>query len=152
MISAVFDCMVFLQAATNMRGPSFACLGLVESGSVSLTVSPAILAEVRNVLTRPKTRKKFTTLTDQRVEIFLQKIAMVATVADDPADAGFPLRDPTDLPYLNLAVATDSRYLVSWDNDLRDLMKEASFIGRFPHLQVVDPVTFLGAARPLKNP
>jgi hypothetical protein len=36
MIAAVFDCMVFLQAATNDQGPAFACLSLVEAGGVTL--------------------------------------------------------------------------------------------------------------------
>ena len=54
MTSAVFDCMVFLQAATSDRGPAFACLALAESNEVTLYVSPAILTEVRDVLTRPE--------------------------------------------------------------------------------------------------
>lgn len=152
MISAVFDCMVFLQAATSTRGPAFACLSLVESGAVALNVSPAILAEVRKVLLRPKTRNKFVTLTDQRVDLFLQKLAVVASVAADVPDAGFPLRDSKDLPYLNLAVATSSAYLVSWDNDLLDLMTDDSFVARFPNLHVVDPVIFLQAVRAMKAP
>jgi predicted nucleic acid-binding protein len=56
------------------------------------------------------------------------------------------------LPYLNLAVATNSGYLVSWDKDLRELMQEGSFTARFPDLQVVDPVTFLHAVRAMKGP
>jgi len=36
MIGAVFDCMVFLQAAMNERGPAFACLALAERNDVTL--------------------------------------------------------------------------------------------------------------------
>lgn len=78
MITAVFDCMVFLQAATNDRGPAFACLALVETGDVALAVSPSILAEVRDVLTRPKIRAKFPHLTQDRVDIFLRKVATIS--------------------------------------------------------------------------
>ncbi|HET6878837.1 MAG TPA: hypothetical protein VFI31_01630 [Pirellulales bacterium] len=53
MIAAVFDCMVFLQVATSDQGPAFACLSLVETGEVTLSVSGPILAEVKDVLTRP---------------------------------------------------------------------------------------------------
>jgi putative PIN family toxin of toxin-antitoxin system len=144
---AVFDCMVFLQAATSSRGPAFACLQLAESGAFTLTVSPAILAEVRMVLLRPKTRSKFATLTDQRAEVFLQKLSIFATVVAYVPNTGFPLRDPTDVPYVDLAAATGSHYLVSWDNDLLVLMNDASFVSRFPQLQIVDPVTFLNAMR-----
>jgi predicted nucleic acid-binding protein len=48
---------------------------------------------------------------------------------------------------VDLAAATGSHYLVSWDNDLLVLMNDASFVSRFPQLQIVDPVTFLNAMR-----
>jgi hypothetical protein len=67
----VFDCVVYLQAAIN------ACLSLVESGRVKLLASPAILAEVRDVLSRDKLRKKFPHLTDARVEQFLSTLAIL---------------------------------------------------------------------------
>jgi putative PIN family toxin of toxin-antitoxin system len=148
MTAAVFDCMVFLQAATNDRGPAFACLALVEANEVALYVSPAILAEVREVLARPKIQAKFPNLTPARVDIFMQKIATLATVVDDVPDAGQVIRDTDDLPYLNLAVASNVAYLVSRDKDLLDLMKDASFVSTFPQLRLVDPTAFLAVARP----
>jgi predicted nucleic acid-binding protein len=63
MIAAVFDCMVYLQAATSDRSPALACLNLVESNQVQLYISPPILAEVQDVLTRPKIKAKFPHLT-----------------------------------------------------------------------------------------
>ena len=68
MTTAVFDCMVFLQAATNDRGPAFTCLALAESNEVALFVTPVILAEVRDVLTRPKIQAKFPRLTSARID------------------------------------------------------------------------------------
>jgi putative PIN family toxin of toxin-antitoxin system len=147
MTAAVFDCMVFLQAATNDQGPAFACLLLVELNEVALYVSPAILAEVREVLARPKILAKFPHLTPNRVNIFLQKIATLATVVNDVPDVGLVIRDPDDLPYLNLAVSSNVAYIVSRDKDLLELMKDESFVGKFPQLRIVDPVAFLAAAR-----
>ncbi len=80
MIAAVFDCMVFLQAATGNRGPAFACLSLVEAYQVTLSLSPAILAEIRVVLSRPKIKAKFPSLTPHRVDAFLLKLASLAVV------------------------------------------------------------------------
>jgi predicted nucleic acid-binding protein len=56
MILAVFDCMVYLQAATNRKGAAGACLSLVEQNQVKLFLSPATLDEVRDVLNRPAIR------------------------------------------------------------------------------------------------
>jgi putative PIN family toxin of toxin-antitoxin system len=144
--------MVFLQAATNDRSPAFACLLLVESNQVKLYLSPEILAEVRDVLTRPKVRRRFPHLMPERVDTFVQKLATLGVLSTAVPDAGIVLRDPDDLPYLNLAVAANADYIVSRDKDLLDLMKDAGFVGSCPHLRIVDPVAFLGAARPAQKP
>jgi putative PIN family toxin of toxin-antitoxin system len=140
---AVFDCMVFLQAVTNERGPAFACVRLVEAERLWLVVSPAILAEVRDVLSRPKVRAKFPHLTDERVEGFLRWLEDKGiTLAEVPHAFEYP-RDPDDEPYINLAIASDARYLVSWDKDLLDLMADEDFRQRFPNLTILNPVALL---------
>lgn len=150
MIAAVFDCVTFLQAAASERGPACACLQVVESGKVRLYVSPAILDEVRRVLTRPQTQADFPFLTHERADLFLQKLATMSILVSDIPDAGIDVRDATDRPYLNLAVAANVGYIVSWDKDLRDLMKDARFTKHYPTLQIVDPVEFLAVARPAR--
>ena len=121
---AVFDCMVFLQAVTNEQGPAFACVDLVEQEKLQLIVSPAIMAELRDVLSRPKVRAKFPHLTDERVEGFLHWLEDKGiTLAEVPRVFEYP-RDPDDEPYINLAIASDARYLVSRDKDLLDLIAD----------------------------
>ncbi len=56
---AVFDCMVFLQAAARTEGPAAACLELVRRGKIDLVTHPEILKEIGDVLTRPKVLAKF---------------------------------------------------------------------------------------------
>ncbi|HJZ93551.1 MAG TPA: hypothetical protein VKE40_21925, partial [Gemmataceae bacterium] len=61
-------------------------------------------------------------------------------------------RDPKDEPYLNLAIATSANYIVSWDNDLRDLMRADNADGQAlralaPALQIVTPPEFLATLR-----
>ena len=143
MISAVFDCMVMLQAATSDRGPAFAALALAESNAVRLYVSPEILAEVRDVLTRPDITAQFPSLTPERVELFLQKLATLAVVVNDPADAGFPLPDQDDLPYLNLAVAANVGYVVSRDTGLAEPEQESSLPQAVPAIAGGGPIWFL---------
>ena len=70
MTRAVFDCMVYLQAAARSTGPAGTCLQTVRDGRLELVISPEIIAEVRDVLTRPKMLKKFPTLTVEAVEVF----------------------------------------------------------------------------------
>jgi putative PIN family toxin of toxin-antitoxin system len=140
---AVFDCVVYLQAAISDQGPAAACLSLVEGGRVALVASPAILAEVRDVLSRDKLRKKFPHLTDARVEQFVQHIGNIAQLLPDgPSVITLP-RDPDDALYVDVAIAAQAKYLVSRDKDLLDLMTDSSFRQQYPDLAIVDPAQFL---------
>lgn len=152
MIAAVFDCMVFLQAATSDQGPAFACLEFVESNEVTLYLSPEILEETRRILNRADVRKKFPHLTQERADLFIQKLATLAVLVSGVPDAGIAIRDPKDLPYLNLGIAANVGYIVSWDKDVLDLMKDPTFLGRCPRLQITSPTAFLAYVRSQKTP
>jgi putative PIN family toxin of toxin-antitoxin system len=147
MIAAVFDCMVFLQAATRRTGPAAACLNLVDERRVRLFVSAAILAEVQNVLNQPAFRKRFPTLADQDVQDFIEHIADRGQIIEAiPAVFQLP-RDPDDEPYINLAAAAGASFLVSRDKDLLSLMDDEGFRKQFPGLSIVDPKAFLDHVR-----
>lgn len=139
----VFDCMVFLQGAGRPAGPARACLQLVDDGAVMLCISAAILAEVRDVLTRPRVLQKFPTLSLEWVETFLRNVESKAVVLGNVPQAFRLERDPKDEPYLDLAIAAGATYLVSRDKDLLDLMNSDGFRQRFPDLTILDPVAFL---------
>ena len=151
-VLAVFDCMVFLQGAARRESPSGLCLALAEQGIVELCVSREILAEVSDVLGRPRLRAKFPALTDQVVAEFTASICSIATLFEDVPREFALERDPKDEPYLNLACRAGAAYLVSRDTDLLDLGNAAEGVGplirqRHPHLTIVDPIAFLLAVR-----
>jgi putative PIN family toxin of toxin-antitoxin system len=146
----VLDCMTYLQGAASPKGPAAACLRLLEQGVFSLFFSADILREVTNVLSRPKLRQKNPLLTDERVREFIEQVRRIGTPIDPvPSRFSYP-RDPKDEPYLNLALACDADYLVSWDNDLLDLMTSTAseavdFRALCPHLAILTPPAFLRA-------
>ena len=144
----VFDCMVFLQGAACPDGPAGACLRLAERGYVELCLSTEVLREVREVLSRPKIRQRFPALTDETLTTFFAQLNRFAQfVGEVPRVVPLP-RDPKDEKYLDLAVAAGASHLVSYDNDLLDLMDEQRpegrvFRARFPQITIHDPVSFL---------
>jgi putative PIN family toxin of toxin-antitoxin system len=115
----------------------------VEEGQISLVISPQVLAEVQQVLGRSKVRAKFPHLTDERVSRFMQWIEERAIAVDEVPQAFSYPRDPNDEPYINLAIASEARYLVSRDRDLLDLMADEGFWQRTPNLTILDPVALL---------
>ncbi len=138
--------MVFLQAASRPEGPAARLfIDFVEPGHLALFVSGAILAEVRDVLGRPRVRAKNPTITDERVDEFFRRIDQVAHKIDNVSALYSLPRDPDDEPYLNLALAANADFLVTWDKDMLDLMQDEAFRTQFPQLTIVSPVALLHA-------
>jgi len=148
----VFDCNVFLQAFARRSGPAAAALRLVERNAITLHISKPIIRELRRILADAEIRVRNPEVTDDSVQIFLQAISFrgvmhrgVPHVFDYPRDRG-------DEPYIDLAAAVKADFLVTRDNDLLVLGHDHSIIGkefrqRFPFLQVIDPVSFLGVVK-----
>lgn len=144
----VFDCNIFLQGTARRNSPARKAMRLFFAGSVTLFVSEPVLAEIRDVLNRPRIRQKFPKLTDRLVNALIQKIESQAVLIRNVPEEYRFARDPKDEPYLNLAIVTDSVFLVSRDYDLLDLMRtntpEAqSFRTRYPMLTILDAPSFL---------
>jgi uncharacterized protein len=156
---AVFDAMVYLQALASPDGTSGKCVRLVSEGAVELWVSQPILLEIGDIITRPAIRSRFPWVTDVDALDLSYRIRAAAGIADPvPPHAMHLPRDPDDEPYLNLAVAVQADYLVTWnERHLSYLMRGDTpegkqFCSRFPHLQIVDPVTFLRAVEAAQAP
>jgi len=119
----VFDCMVFLQGAARPGSPARQCLALVDNQKVTLVVSPQILAEIDEVLNRPKVLRRMPALGEHAAKQFLRAVySRARTISEAPKVFQYP-RDPKDEPYLNLAMAVNANFLVTRDHDLLDLMQ-----------------------------
>ncbi len=144
----IYDCMIYLQGAANSDGPAGACVRRAVLGEVELSTSLGILAEVRDVLSRPKTTKRYPQLTPKAINLYLKNVSRYANVIADPPKRITLLRDPKDEKYLNLAIAANAKFIVSRDNDLLDLMKPGNaegeiFRAAYPTIAILEPVAFL---------
>lgn len=152
-LRVVFDCMIFLQATASESGPAAELFRLVERNVLSLFVSPAILEEVRDVLSRPKIRKKNSDITSERVDALITRVLEHAAAEDDVAQHMLCVRDPKDEKYINLAITVDADYLVTRDQDMLDLMTGHTdeckdFRRRFRSLRIIEPVKLLKTLEP----
>lgn len=147
-LKAVFDCGVFLQGLISKSGPAIACLQLIEQEKIKLVISEATLAEIKDVLSRPRLRERSPDLTDEKVEKLIEMLLEKGEFIKNVAQHFEYSRDPNDEPYINLAIEANAVYLVSRDNDLLDLMNGYTdeckdFRRRFRKLKIVNPVMFL---------
>jgi putative PIN family toxin of toxin-antitoxin system len=144
----VFDCNVLLQAVAREKSVAAKCLNLAEIGRIQLFVSREALAEVEDVLNRPEIRARFPDLSDEIVGAFLKRLQKLSVLVRlVPKGFSYP-RDEDDEPYINLAVAAGTNFIISRDRDLLDLMTGYTdeckeFRQRFRWLRVVEPAEFL---------
>lgn len=142
----VYDCNVFVQALINTNGPSGACVRHALEKNVSLFVSEPVLGEIREAPLKPTPARLG--VTAERAETLIENLLKVAVVVRFIPERFTYSRDPDDAHYVNLALASDSKLVVSRDKDLLCLMdgarvEGADFQARFPGLRILDPVEFL---------
>ena len=122
----IFDCNVLLQGTLNPDGPAGRCVRLIEDGDALLLLSPALIAEARDVLNRPFIRLAAPRITPEAVEFLLDRLRYTSEVTlDVPSIQPWP-RDPFDEPYLDLAITAKADFIVTRDRDLLDLLSDHS--------------------------
>jgi len=140
----VYDCVVFAQALISPDGPSGECVNRAREGKVRLFVSAYVVQEIRELDGKIPAKYGVTSaqvndLADE-VSLFAILVSAVPSVYRHP-------HDPDDSHYVDLAVATDSKLIVSRDRHLLNLMDEKradakQFRRQFPRIQVLTPDTF----------
>lgn len=152
----VFDCVVFLQGLIKESGPAVTCIERFEQGRISLAISPEVLSELRDVLSRSSLRRSFPLLSDEKAERLINLLLLRGRLFRNvPKRFELP-RDPDDEPYLNLAIDAGAQFLVTRDRDLLDLMRwdteeGRNFQSRFRELRILDPMAFLREIEPVEK-
>ena len=123
-------------AALLWRGPPHALLEHVRAGTVSLVSSPALLAELADVIRRAKFDAILTRTNTSR-ERSLAEVRRLAEVIDPPPLPQPVCRDPDDDEVLALAIAARVDLIVSGDEDLLSL-------GSFAGIPIIAPAQAVG--------
>ena len=113
---AVIDTNVLLSGLL-WRGQPHALLEHVRSGTVSMVSSPALLAELADVIGRAKFDAILTKTNTSR-ERSLAEVRQLAEVIDAPPLTQPVCRDPDDDAVLALALGAQVDLIVSGDDDL----------------------------------
>jgi uncharacterized protein len=113
---AVLDTNVLVSALISPGGPSAALLLELRAGAFELVVSPTLLAELAEVLGRPRFR---TYVTVAEAVAYAELVGHEGTIHDDPPPSERPLcADPDDEYLIDLARAAGADVLVSGDSHL----------------------------------
>ena len=147
----VLDTVVFVQSLISARGPSAACIERLRAGRFVLLTSDATIAELKDVPLRPKLTAKYPYVTADKVTAFIREIQSLAVRIATPAKSFTLPRDPEDEPCIDLAVAGNAQFIVTWnESHLTYLMKRDTPEGRelcerFPGIRILSPPDLLAA-------
>jgi uncharacterized protein len=137
MIRAVLDTSVLISALITPKGPSGALLDAAERGVFVLCLSPPILAETLDVLTRdPKFRARYQVDAAQ-AQGFCDGLLQIAELVADLPDLTGAVVDPKDDAILATALAARAGYLVTGDQ------KHLLPLGAYEGIEIVTPRAFL---------
>jgi putative PIN family toxin of toxin-antitoxin system len=118
-VRAVVDTNVLL-SGLFWRGRPHALMEQVRAGALTLISSPALLAELAEVMNRPKFRVILTrSKTDP--ERTLGELRRLAEIIDPPPLSAPVSRDPSDDAVLALATASQADLIITSDADLLTL-------------------------------
>jgi uncharacterized protein len=128
-IRAVLDTNTIV-SGVGWGGPPGAVLDAALDGRYELITSPALLAELRRVLSFPKLQAVI-----GDADELIKLLALAATVVT-PTETVTISRDPDDDRLIEAALASDAEVIVTGDQDLLAL-------GRIGHIQILTPREFL---------
>jgi uncharacterized protein len=142
----VFDCNVFAAGLINPIGSAGECIERVLDGELILFISSFVIGEIRRIPEKETPRRLG--VTDEKVEAILSRLLPICHLVDNPPSVYQHPIDPKDSHYVDLAVASNAKLIVSRDRHLLNLSKPSKpgameFIAQFPQLQVLDPAQLL---------
>ena len=149
---AVYDTMVFFQWAALPEGRQHGTAKAVLERSVQLCLSVDLLAEVKDLLTRPAIVAKAKTLTPDRVDRFLELVLQHAEMIPAvPSVFSWP-QHPDDDHVFNLVIQAKAKYLVTWEKRIlklaTDTTPDAALLRQLaPSLSIVTPKTLADELR-----
>ena len=134
----ILDTNVLFQALYSGDGASHFILGLVREQKIKLALSMKVFAEYEAVLKR-KRNLKLIGLTEKDIEAVLSFLAFIGR----PFDTYFlfrpNLRDENDNIFVELALASNARLLIT--SDTRDFKKNAQL--KFADFGIATPAEFV---------
>ena len=134
-MKAVLDTNVVVSGIIREEGPSGQILRLLlQEGKFTAVTSVEILAEIRQVLLRPKIRK-YHGWTDEQIDTFVTFLYTQSLVTEGKLPVNVA-RDPSDNKFLSCAREANVEYLVSADDDLLELKT-------YEGTAIVSPAAFL---------
>lgn len=111
----VLDANVLISAVIQAGSSYRIASRWLDDASLDVVICPAVLAEVEEVLRRPRLQKR---IEPELADLYLATVRRIAHLVDDPVPIATATRDPNDDYLVALARQHDADYIVTGDKDL----------------------------------
>jgi len=132
-VKVVLDTNVIISGLLNSKGSPAQVIDLWINGSIKVTISPTLIEEVLNVITRPKF-KPLGSL-DERCEL-IRKLFEHAEIVNPSKKLRIITDDGADNRVLECAVTCNADHIVSGDSHLLHLKK-------YREIEILSPHKFI---------
>lgn len=130
-MKVVLDANVLVSAAIQ-TGPSYRLVARwLDQGDLEVVICPAILAEVEDVLDRPRLRKR---VDPELSQLYMATVRRIADVVTDPAPIEATTRDVDDDYLVALGrehsvdwIVTGDKDLLEWEDQMPPVITPAAF-------------------------
>ena len=137
-MNVVLDTSILFQALYSSQGASHAVLKLIRSGDLKLALSIPVFEEYCDVLLRTSSLKQFDLLHED-VQRILDFIALIGLKTDIHYLLRPNLRDDSDNIFMELAFASDSRFIIT--KNIKDFTYRPEL--KLEEIQIVSSSEFL---------
>lgn len=136
--------MIFFQWAVLRENRQHRTVKLLYDGTARLCLSPLLMDEISDVLTRPELLQRFPELTTARTTAVLEQAEAMADWFDSVPNVFTWPQHPDDDHLFNLAIHAQAEYLVTWESRLLRLPASSSPAAKrlhelAPALSIVTP-------------
>jgi putative PIN family toxin of toxin-antitoxin system len=141
---AVYDAMVFFQWAALPADRQHGTVKALYDGRIRLCLSPRLIEEVRDLLSRPNIRAKSLNLTDDRIATVLAAAGQHADWFQIVPQVFSLTSHPHDDHLFNLAIESKASFLVTWETRILRLQEDQTEAGKrlqelAPSLRILSP-------------
>jgi len=137
-MNIVLDTSILFQALYSSQGASHAVLKLIRSGELKLALSIPVFEEYCDVLLRTSSLKQFD-LSKEDIQKILDFIAFIGVKTDIHYLLRPNLRNENDNIFMELAFASDSRYIIT--KNIKDFTYRPEL--KLEEIQIVSSSDFL---------
>jgi putative PIN family toxin of toxin-antitoxin system len=139
--------MVFYQWAALPTDRQHGTVKALYEGKIRLCLSPKLLEEIRDLLSRPNIRAQSSNLTDERIASVLEAAGQHADWFPSVREVFTLTSHPDDDHIFNLAIESKASFLITWENRILRLQAEQTDEGKklrelAPGLRILSPSEF----------